>query len=98
MDSPLAKCLPVSLAYHQFFNLTRIVQTPALMVILYESANVRHRTMFTDGRDLPQNPNPTWSGYSVGRWEGDTMVMTTAGFNDRAGSTAPDIRRPSRSA
>jgi len=60
MDSPLSKCLPVSVPYHNFFNLTRIVQTPALVVMLYESANVPPRTVFTDGRDLPKDPNPTW--------------------------------------
>ena len=57
------------------------------MVMLYESPNSPHRTVFTDGRDLldlPRDPNPTWLGYSVGRWEGDTLVVTTAGFNDRA--------------
>jgi len=42
-----------------------------------------HRTIFTDGRKLPPDPNPTWMGYSVGHWEGDTMVVDTAGFNDR---------------
>src|SRR6188474_2706153 len=83
-DSPLARCLPVSVPFHNFFNLTRIVQTPALMVMLYESPNSPHRTVFTDGRDLPKDPNPTWLGYSVGRWEGDTFVITSAGFNDRA--------------
>ena len=82
-DSPLAKCMPVSLPYHQFFNLTRIVQTPALTVILHESPNSPHRTVFTDGRDLPKDPNPTYMGYSVGKWEGDTLVVTTAGFNDK---------------
>ena len=80
-DSPLAKCLPVSVPFHNFFNLTRIVQTPALTVILYESPNSPHRTVFTDGRDLPKDPNPTFLGYSIGRWEGDTLVVTTAGFN-----------------
>jgi hypothetical protein len=83
-DSPLARCLPVSVPFHNFFNLTRIVQTPGLIVILYESPNSPHRTVFTDGRDLPKDPNPTWLGYSVGRWEGDTLVVTTAGFNDKA--------------
>ena len=83
-DSPLARCLPVSVPFHNFFNLTRIVQTPALMMILYESPNSPHRTVFTDGRDLPKDPNPTWLGYSVGRWEGDTLVVTTMGFNDKA--------------
>jgi hypothetical protein len=83
-DSPLARCLPVSVPFHNFFNLTRIVQTPALMVMLYESPNGPHRTVFTDGRDLPKDPNPNWLGYSIGRWEGDTLVITTAGFNDKA--------------
>jgi len=81
-DSPLSKCLPVSVPYHNFFNLTRIVQTPAMTLIMYEAPNSPHRTVFTDGRDLPKNPNPTWLGYSIGRWEGDTFVVTTAGFND----------------
>ncbi len=82
-DSPLARCLPVSIPFHNFFNLTRIVQTPGLIVILYESPNSPHRTVYTDGRDLPNDPNPTWLGYSVGRWDEDTLVVTTAGFNDR---------------
>jgi len=82
-DSPLARCLPVSVPFHNFFNLTRIVQTPALIVILYESPNSPHRTVFMDGRDLPKDPNPAWLGYSVGRWEGDTLIVTTAGFNDK---------------
>jgi hypothetical protein len=82
-DSPLARCLPVSVPFQNFFNLTQIVQTPGLIVMLYESPNSPHRTVFTDGRDLPKNPNPTWLGYSVGRWEGDTLVVTTAGFNDK---------------
>ena len=82
-DSPLARCLPVSVPFHNFFNLTQIVQTPGLIVILYESPNSPHRMVFTDGRDLPKDPNPTWLGYSVGRWDGDTLVVTTAGFNDK---------------
>ena len=81
-DSPLARCLPVSIPFHNFFNMERIVQTPGLMVLLYESPNSPHRIVFTDGRDLPKDPNPSWLGYSVGRWEGDTFVITTAGFND----------------
>src|SRR5216683_969058 len=83
-DSPLTRCLPVSIPFLNFRGLSRIVQTPGLMVILYESPNSPHRTIFTDGRPLPIDPNPTWLGYSVGRWEGDTLVITTAGFNDRA--------------
>jgi hypothetical protein len=83
-DSPLARCLPVSVPYHNFFNLTQFVQTPSLLVMMYESPNSPHRTIYTDGRPLPADPNPTWFGYSIGRWDGDTLVVTTAGFNDRA--------------
>ena len=82
-ESPLARCLPVSIPFHNFFNLTQIVQTPSLVVILYESPNSPHRTVYTDGRDLPKDPDPTWLGYSIGKWEGDTFVITTTGFNDR---------------
>ena len=83
-DSPLARCLPVSVPYHNFFNLTQFVQTSSMLVMLYESPNSPHRTIYTDGRPLPVDPNPAWFGYSVGRWDGDTLVVTTAGFNDRA--------------
>jgi hypothetical protein len=82
-DSPLAHCFPVSVPFHDFFNLMHIVQTPAHVVLLYESPNSPHRTVYTDGRELPKDPNPTWLGYSIGRWDGDTFVITTAGFNDR---------------
>jgi hypothetical protein len=60
----------------------KIVQTPNLVVMLYEYHTI-FRQVFTDGRALPQDPNPTWMGYSVGHWEDDTLVVTTAGYNDR---------------
>jgi hypothetical protein len=82
-DSPLANCMPVSVPFLNLRGLSRIVQTPGLIVILYESPNSPHRTIFTDGRSLPRDMNPTWLGYSVGHWEQDTLVVTTAGFNDR---------------
>lgn len=61
----------------------KVVQTPGLVIILHEYDTI-FRQIFTDGRALPEDPNPTWMGYSVGRWEGDTLVVTTAGFNDRS--------------
>jgi hypothetical protein len=82
-DSPLARCLPVSVPFLNFRGMSRIVQTPELIVMLYESPNSPHRTIFTDGRDLPKDPNPTWLGYSVGHWEQDTLVVNSAGFNDK---------------
>jgi hypothetical protein len=84
LDAPRANCLPDPFLYYHIVDLARIVQTPGLMVILYQgTTNSVHRTVFTDGRPLPKDPNPTWMGYSIGHWDGDTMVVDTAGFNDR---------------
>ena len=84
-DSPRAHCLPDPPPYYHLAGLARIVQTPSLTVIVNEGVSNSGvtRTIFTDGRGLPEEMNPTWLGYSVGRWEGDTLVVTTAGFNDR---------------
>jgi hypothetical protein len=60
----------------------KIAHTPGLTLILYEQES-RYRQVFTDGRALPADPNPAWLGYSVGRWNGDTFVVDTTGFNDR---------------
>jgi len=53
-----------------------------MVVILYEAVQ-SWRQIFTDGRKLPDDPQPTWMGYSVGRWDGDAFVVDTAGFNDK---------------
>jgi hypothetical protein len=60
----------------------KIIQTPGLVAVLYEYQTL-FRQFFTDGRSLPEDPNPTWMGYSIAHWEGDTLVVTTAGYNDR---------------
>jgi len=60
----------------------KIVQTPSLVVVLYEYHTI-FRQIFTDGRALPKDPNPAWMGYSVGQWDGDNLVVATAGYNDR---------------
>jgi len=63
----------------------KVVQTPSLIVLLYEtSTNSTFRQVFLDGRSLPKEPNPTWLGYSVGRWEGNALVVDTIGFNGRS--------------
>jgi hypothetical protein len=81
-DDPAVGCLPegprTGLAGLDPF---RIVQTPTLIVILYETGPVRH--VYLDGRPHPQDPTPTWMGYSIGRWDGDTLVIDTVGFNDK---------------
>ena len=62
----------------------KIVQAPRLTVILYEVDNLR-RQIYTDGRTLPKEiAQPAWLGYSVGKWERDTLVVETAGFNDKS--------------
>ncbi len=60
----------------------KIMQSPGEVVILYEAIR-NFREIFTDGRLLPKDPNPTWMGYSVGHWDGDTLVVESSGFNDR---------------
>src|SRR4029079_12281723 len=59
----------------------KIVQAPGLVVILNERL-ATYRQIFTDGRPLPSDPQPSWSGYSSGRWQGDTLVVRTTGFRD----------------
>ena len=60
-----------------------IIQTPRAITMLYEVPN-NFRQVFTDGRSLPRDPNPTWQGYSIGRWDGDTFVVETNGLNDKS--------------
>jgi hypothetical protein len=60
----------------------KLVQTPGLIVVLIEDGT-NFRQIYTDGRKLPEDPTPSWFGYSVGKWEGDTLVVDTIGFNDR---------------
>jgi hypothetical protein len=83
-DAPRANCLPDPFPYYHIVDVARFVQTPGLLVILYQgTTNSVHRTVFTDGRPLPKDPTPAWMGYSIGHWEGDTLVVDSAGFNDR---------------
>jgi hypothetical protein len=81
-DNPDANCLPMGfMQFHDHPQLRKIIQTPKVVVIMYE-ANYGLRQIFTDGRPLPRDPDPWWYGYSVGRWEGDTLVVQTTGFAD----------------
>jgi len=82
-EEPDANCLPQGVpkidaapAPYKFINM------PNGVAVLYE-AFTQWRQIFTDGRPLPQDPNPSWFGYSVGRWDGDTLVVETTGFNGK---------------
>lgn len=59
----------------------KIVQTPQEMVILHEF-NAAYREIYMDGRPLPEDPNPTWNGYSIAHWDGDVLVIETNGIRD----------------
>ncbi len=81
-DDPVTNCLPAGPA--EIVSATyRMIQTPTLAVLLFETGTGRYRQIYMDGRKLPKDPNPTWLGYSVGHWDGDTLVVESAGFNDR---------------
>ena len=82
-NNPESRCLPRGVPKADAFDLHKIVQTPGLIVILYEYQNM-FRQIFLDGRKLPADPNPTWMGYSTGHWEGDTLVVESSGFNGKA--------------
>jgi hypothetical protein len=82
-DNPFARCLPPGLPMATLQPAPfKIVQNPGLTIILYETRGL-YRQIFTDGRSLPEDPNPSWMGYSIGQWEGDEFVIDSAGFNDR---------------
>ena len=82
-DNPDAHCLPLGLMQlHTHPQPRKMIQTPKLMVILYE-AQGGVRQIFMDGRSLPNDdPDPWWYGYSIGHWDGDTLVVETTGFRD----------------
>ncbi|MEI9812972.1 MAG: hypothetical protein WDO18_10020 [Acidobacteriota bacterium] len=80
---PDANCLPqgvpkINAAPVPF----KIVQTPNLVVLVYEAFNL-WRQVHLDGRELLEDPNPTWLGYSAGHWDGDTLVVESRGFNGK---------------
>jgi hypothetical protein len=78
-DNPDANCMPMGITqFHMQPQPRKIIQTPTLIVITYE-ANYGLRYIYTDGRKLPPQgePQPFWYGYSIGRWEGDTLVVET---------------------
>jgi hypothetical protein len=81
--SPSSRCLPSGPTLGWFQGLSKIIQTSNVIVILRDADGNLHRQIFLDGRTLPSDPHPTWLGYSVGRWDGDTLVVESNGFNDK---------------
>lgn len=82
LDSPIAYCKPTGVPYINAIVLPyKIVQTPDLVVILYEE-NTVFRQIFLDGRATVEDPVPRWMGYSTGRWDGDELVVETTGLTE----------------
>jgi hypothetical protein len=105
-DDPHIRCLPDNfIRAYGMPHLLKFVHTPNLLVMLNEM-NAGYRQVFTDARPLPSDPNPTWQGYSSGKWNGDTLVIDTIGLrNDtwidwngsvvtEAAKIREEIRRP----
>ena len=81
-DNPRYLCLPEGPTNADGAGvMRRILQTPAMITILYD--DLTYRQIFMDGRALETDPSPSWMGYSVGRWDGDALVVDSVGFNDR---------------
>jgi hypothetical protein len=81
-DDPHVRCLPDNPPRAWTLpHLTKTLHSPKLLVLLYE-VNAMYRQIFIDGRPFPEDPTPAWNGYSVGAWEGDTLVVQTRGFRD----------------
>jgi hypothetical protein len=83
-----AACLPMNIAGLAAAQPFKILFNRGVVAILYE-VQTTYRQIFIDGRPLPKDPNPAWRGYSVGKWDGDTLVVNTTGFNDQE-SILPD--------
>jgi len=82
-DDPISRCLPLGVPRSDADGVPmKIIQTHSLVAILQEG-DAGFRQIFLDGRPLPTDPQPSWRGYSVGKWEGDVLVVETRGFSDR---------------
>jgi hypothetical protein len=81
---PIAHCQPPgSPRIFSLMKPTKIIEIPGVTLLLHEH-DTTYRQIFTDGRPLPEDAFPTWMGYSIGRWDGDTFVVTTSGLTDRS--------------
>ena len=78
---PFYQCLPSGPEAERFGYWKRFLQTPTAIAILNE--DLTYRVIHTDGRELEADPAPSWMGYSAGRWDGDTLVVESGGFNDK---------------
>jgi hypothetical protein len=106
IDDPHIRCLPDNfLRAYGLPHLLKFVQSRDLLIVLNEM-NAGYRQVFLDGRSLPEDPTPSWQGYSSASWDGDTLVIDTIGVRDdtwvdwngsvitEAARVKEEIRRP----
>lgn len=97
-DDPASRCVPAgAVRLFTFPQYRKMVQVPGMVLMLSER-DATFRQIFTDGRPLPKDPQPSFVGYSAGRWDGDTLVVQTNGFRDglwldRRGSPMTDAAK-----
>ena len=83
IDDPVGHCIPAGVPRADAVPYPwKMLQMPGMIAMLYEAVH-GWRQIFMDGREMPKDPNPTWMGYSIGHWDGDTLVVETTGFNDK---------------
>lgn len=82
IDDPHVRCFPDNPPRSWTLpHMTKILQTRYQLALMYE-VNAMYRQIFIDGRPFPDDPTPAWNGYSVGHWDGDTLIVETRGFRD----------------
>jgi hypothetical protein len=83
-NDPIGSCDPTGFPRNMFSpsRPVQFIQLPNQMVMLFQYHSVR-RTIWTDGRAVPKDLDPSWYGYSIGKWDGDTFVITTVGLDER---------------
>jgi hypothetical protein len=80
-QDPAARCIPGMPKLDALPYPFKIIESPGMVMMLFEGFTT-FRQIFTDGRELPKDPNPAWFGYSVGKWEGDDWVVNTIGIKE----------------
>jgi hypothetical protein len=85
-NDPMGTCDPLGMPRNLFLEVSiypmELVETPNRVYQFFEWAH-SYRVIWTDGRELPKDPDPHWMGYSVGKWDGDTFVVNSLGFDER---------------
>ncbi len=81
LEAPTTRCLPSGVPMGAFIYAFKMIQTPQEIVTL-SGIGDPPRQIYIDGRRLPQDPQPSWMGYSAGKWDGDTLAVETIGVTE----------------